>query len=134
MQGFFQQYLFLHRTLTNKINELLAEFDLSYSLWQVIFYIEKHGTSQLAAISAHYNIERPSVTRVCKDWKRKDLSSKYPAKTNGKKAFSLQKAGRMFTIPAEKKSQNWNIAFCKAYPKKNCRLLSIYFRKSVTTL
>jgi Transcriptional regulators len=45
------------------MNELLREYDLSYSLWQVIFYLKTKGPSSLVDISNYYNIEKPSITR-----------------------------------------------------------------------
>ncbi|GAB4073721.1 transcriptional regulator SlyA [Barrientosiimonas marina] len=93
MQGFFQQFLRLYRPLTNKLNELLAEFGLSYSLWQVIFYIKNMGPSQLSSISAYFYIERPSVTRVVQQLEEKGLVEHVPGQDKRQKSIQLTEHG-----------------------------------------
>lgn len=93
MQGFFHQFLHLYRPLTNRLNELLAEFGLSYSLWQVIFYIEKNGPSQLASISAYFTIERPSITRVVQRLEEKEIVEQVPGKDKREKTIQLTTYG-----------------------------------------
>lgn len=93
MQGFFHQYLSLYRPLTNKLNELLATFGLSYSLWQVIFYVEMNGPSQLASISDYFYIERPSVTRVVQRLEEKGLVEHIPGKDRREKTIRLTEHG-----------------------------------------
>lgn len=63
MQGFFQRFFKLYRPLVNRLNELLSEYGLSYSLWQVIIYLKNHGPSTLVDIAGYYNIEKPGITR-----------------------------------------------------------------------
>jgi MarR family transcriptional regulator, transcriptional regulator for hemolysin len=63
LEGFFQRYLRLYRPLITSLNELLSEFELSYSLWQVIFYIKHNGPSTLVDIAIQYNVEKPTITR-----------------------------------------------------------------------
>lgn len=94
MQGFFHQYLHLYRPLTKRLNELLAEFGLSYSLWQVIFYIEQNGPSQLASISAYYHIERPSITRVVQRLEEKKIVEQIPSKDKRGKSIQLTEYGQ----------------------------------------
>lgn len=93
MQGFFHQFLHVYRPLTNKLNELLAEFELSYSLWQVIFYVERFGPSQLASISAYFHIERPSITRVVQRLEEKKIVEQIPGKDKREKTIQLTKYG-----------------------------------------
>jgi MarR family transcriptional regulator, transcriptional regulator for hemolysin len=63
LEGFFQRYLSLYRTLITSLNELLSAYELSYSLWQVIFYIKNNGPSTLVDIANQYNVEKPTITR-----------------------------------------------------------------------
>ncbi|MEH7248201.1 MarR family transcriptional regulator [Neobacillus niacini] len=63
MEGFFQRYLGLYRTLITSLNELLSAYELSYSLWQVVFYIKNNGPSTLVDIANQYNVEKPTITR-----------------------------------------------------------------------
>lgn len=63
MEGLFQRYLRLYRPLITSLNELLSAYELSYSLWQVIFHIKNHGPSTLVEIANQYNVEKPTITR-----------------------------------------------------------------------
>lgn len=63
MEGFFQRYLRLYRALITSLNELLSPYELSYSLWQVIYYVKNNGSSTLVDIASEYNVEKPTITR-----------------------------------------------------------------------
>lgn len=63
MQHFFQRYIRLYRSIIGKLNEILGEHDLSFSLWEVLVYVEKNGPSTLVEISNYYHVEKPSITR-----------------------------------------------------------------------
>lgn len=63
MQGFFQRYITIYRLLITELNGLLSEYELSYALWQVIFYVKNNGPSVLVDISNYYHVEKPSITR-----------------------------------------------------------------------
>jgi DNA-binding MarR family transcriptional regulator len=63
LEGFFQRYLRLYRPLITSLNELLSAYELSYSLWEVVFYIKNNGPSTLVDIANHYNVEKPTITR-----------------------------------------------------------------------
>ena len=93
MQGFFQRYLLLYRPLTSKLNELLGEYELSYSLWQIIFHVKNNGPSTLAAISDYFNIERPSVTRTVQRLEEKQIIKQIPGKNKREKMIQLTELG-----------------------------------------
>jgi len=63
LEGFFQCYLRLYRPLITSLNELLSAYELSYSLWQVVYYIKNNGPSTLVDIANYYNLEKPTITR-----------------------------------------------------------------------
>lgn len=63
MEGFFKRYLRLYRPMITSLNELLSTNELSYSLWEVVFYIKKNGPSTLVDIANYYNVEKPTITR-----------------------------------------------------------------------
>lgn len=63
MQFFFQRYIRLHRSIIGKLNDILGEHELSFSLWEVLHYLNKHGSSTLVDISEYYRVEKPSITR-----------------------------------------------------------------------
>jgi|SRR5690625_1602387 len=93
MQGFFQRYLLLYRPLTSKLNELLGEYELSYSLWQIIFHVKNNGPSTLAAISDYFNIERPSVTRAVQRLEEKQIIKQIPGRNKREKLIQLTELG-----------------------------------------
>jgi MarR family transcriptional regulator, transcriptional regulator for hemolysin len=93
LQGFFQRYLFLYRPLISKLNELLAPFDLSYSQWQIIFYVKDNGPSTLVDISTHYNVEKPTITRTVQRLEEKQIMKQVPGKDKREKKIQLTESG-----------------------------------------
>lgn len=93
MQGFFQRFLLLYRPLISKLNELLGEYNLSYSLWQVIIYLKNNGPSSLVDISNHYNIEKPSITRRVHSLKEKLIVKAILGKDRREKIIHLTNLG-----------------------------------------
>lgn len=83
----------LYRPLTSKLNELLGEYELSYSLWQIIFHVKNNGPSTLAAISDYFNIERPSVTRTVQRLEEKQIIKQIPGKNKREKMIQLTELG-----------------------------------------
>ncbi len=93
MQGFFQRFIRLYRPLISKLNELLSEYDLSYSLWQIIFYVKKNGPSTLVDISSYYNVEKPTITRAVQRLEEKMLVKQIPGKDRREKIIQLTETG-----------------------------------------
>jgi MarR family transcriptional regulator for hemolysin len=63
MQFFFQRYIRLYRSIISQLNEILSKHELSFSLWEVLHYVNKNGPSTLVEISNYYYVEKPSITR-----------------------------------------------------------------------
>ena len=93
MQGLFQRFFSLYRPLLSKLNELLCEYEITYSLWQVIFYLKINGPSSLVDISNHFNIEKPSVTRRVYLLEGKLMVKVIPSKDRREKIIQLTEAG-----------------------------------------
>jgi MarR family transcriptional regulator for hemolysin len=89
MQGFFQRYIMLYRPLISKLNDLLRKLDLSYSLWQIIFYLENYGSATLVEISNHYNVEKPTITRSVQKLEEKRIVEVIPGKDRREKIIRL---------------------------------------------
>jgi MarR family transcriptional regulator for hemolysin len=96
MKGFFQRFISLYRPITSKMNDLLSEYNLSYSLWQVIFYLKNNGPSSLVDISKYYNIEKPSVTRRVQSLEEKMIITEIVSKNKREKIIQLTEAGEEF--------------------------------------
>lgn len=93
MQGFFQRYFLVYRPLISKLNELLGEHGLSYSLWQVILYVKNNGPSTLVDVSNYYNIEKPTTTRNVHRLEEKLILEVIPSKDKREKTIQLTAFG-----------------------------------------
>lgn len=103
MKGFFQRFISLYRPTISALNDLLSEYKLSYSLWQVIFYLKNNGPSSLVDISKYYNIEKPSVTRRVQSLEEKMIISELLSKNKREKIIQLTETGEeLYQICREK--------------------------------
>ncbi|MDQ1004305.1 MarR family transcriptional regulator for hemolysin [Neobacillus niacini] len=93
MEGFFQRYLSLYRSLITKLNELMSTYELSYSLWQVIFYIKNNGPSTLVDIANNYNVEKPTITRRVHRLEDLQLVKQIPGMDRREKVIQLTELG-----------------------------------------
>lgn len=93
MEGFFQRYLSLYRSLITKLNELMSTYELSYSLWQVIFYIKNNGPSTLVDIANNYNVEKPTITRRVQRLEDLQLVKQIPGVDRREKVIQLTELG-----------------------------------------
>jgi MarR family transcriptional regulator for hemolysin len=93
MQGFFQRYIMLYRPLISKLNDLLSKLDLSYSLWQIMFYLKNNGSATLVEISIHYSVEKPTITRTVQKLEEKRIVEVIPGKDRREKIIKLTDLG-----------------------------------------
>lgn len=94
MEGFFQRYLSLYRPLISKLNELLSDHGLSYSLWQVIFYLNNNGPSTLVEIANYYNVEKPTITRRVHRLEEMQIIKPIPSEDRREKIIQLTDLGK----------------------------------------
>ncbi|MGV3487055.1 MAG: MarR family winged helix-turn-helix transcriptional regulator [Tuberibacillus sp.] len=95
MQGFFQRFITLYRPLVSELNEVLKQYDLSYSLWQVIFYLKNNGPSVLVDISNYYNVEKPTITRRVQRLEEMSIVMEIRGKDKREKLIQLTENGEM---------------------------------------
>ncbi len=93
MQGFFQRFISLYRPIINELNNLLGEYDLSYSLWQVIYFIKNNGPSALVDISNYYNVEKPTITRRVQRLEEMNIVQVVPGKDKREKLVHITSTG-----------------------------------------
>ncbi|MDQ0973235.1 MarR family transcriptional regulator for hemolysin [Neobacillus niacini] len=93
MEGFFQRYLSLYRPLITKLNELMSTYELSYSLWQVIFYIKNNGPSTLVDIANQYNVEKPTITRRVQRLEDLQIVKQIPGMDKREKVIQITEVG-----------------------------------------
>lgn len=93
MKGFFQRFITLYRPIINLLNELLGEFDLSYSLWQVMYFLKMNGPSSLVDISKYYEVEKPAITRRVQRLEKMSLVEVIPSQNKREKIIQLTDRG-----------------------------------------
>ena len=103
MEGFFQRYLSLYRPLITTLNELMSTYQLSYSLWQVMFYIKNNGPSTLVDISNQYNVEKPTITRRVHRLEDLQIVKQIPGKDRREKVIQLTELGEEIYKECRKK-------------------------------
>ncbi|MDM5328483.1 MarR family transcriptional regulator [Neobacillus sp. CF12] len=103
MQGFFQRYLSLYRPLITRMNELMSTYELSYSLWQVIFYIKTNGPSTLIDIANNYNVEKPTITRRVHRLEDLQMVKQIPGMDRREKVIQLTELGEEIYQACRKK-------------------------------
>jgi MarR family transcriptional regulator, transcriptional regulator for hemolysin len=75
------------------MNELMSTYELSYSLWQVIFYIKNNGPSTLIDIANNYNVEKPTITRRVHRLEELKMVKQIPGMDRREKVIQLTEAG-----------------------------------------
>ena len=106
MEGFFQRYLRLYRPLITSLNELLSAYELSYSLWEVIFYIKNNGPSTLVDIANHYNVEKPTITRRVHRLEESQIVKQIAGQDRREKIIQLTELGEEVYKACRKKITN----------------------------
>ncbi|MFD1413273.1 MarR family winged helix-turn-helix transcriptional regulator [Oceanobacillus jeddahense] len=94
MEGLFRNYIRIHRQLMKHLNDLLEKYQLSYSLWQVIIYLEESGKSTLVDISNYYQVEKPSITRRVHRLLEAGLIKEVPSANRREKIIELTSEGK----------------------------------------
>ncbi|CZQ98130.1 helix turn helix multiple antibiotic resistance protein [Trichococcus palustris] len=103
LEGFFRRFLSLYRPLVTNLNDLLAPYQLSYSLWQVLFYLKNEGPSTLVDISNYYNVEKPTITRRVHRLEELQLVRQIPSKDRREKITQLTALGEEIYQTCRKK-------------------------------
>ena len=85
------------------MNELMSTYDLSYSLWQVIFYIKNNGPSTLIDIANNYNVEKPTITRRVHRLEELQMVKQIPGMDRREKVIQLTEAGEEIYQACRKK-------------------------------
>lgn len=63
-QQFFTEYIQLYRPVLNRLNALLAPYNLFHSQWGVLKLLKLEGEMTSAQIAAHQQVEKPSITNI----------------------------------------------------------------------
>lgn len=93
MKGFFQRFISLYRPIIHSLNELLSEYELSYSLWEVMYYVKNNGPSSLIDISKYYEVEKPGITRRVQRLEKMSIVEVIPSQNKREKIIHLTSKG-----------------------------------------
>ena len=118
MEGFFQRYLRLYRPLITSLNELLSAYELSYSLWEVVFYIKNNGPSTLVDIANHYNVEKPTITRRVHRLEELQIVKQIAGQDRREKIIQLTELGEEVYKTCRKKITNLEIRVMEGIGKE----------------
>lgn len=116
MQGFFQRFITLYRPIITELNELLSRYELSYSLWEVIFYIKNNGPSVLVDISNYYNVEKPSITRRVHRLEEMNIVEEIPGRDKREKLIQLTNKGEEIYQACRQKITELEYSVMKGIP------------------
>jgi MarR family transcriptional regulator, transcriptional regulator for hemolysin len=84
----------MERPVASRLGKVIDGFDLTLSQWKVIDFIEKAGTCTLVAISRHFLIEKPFVTRTVNRLEEKGLVEQIDGKDKREKRIRLTGSGK----------------------------------------
>ena len=121
MEGFFQRYLRLYRPLITSLNELLSAYELSYSLWEVVFYIKNNGPSTLVDIANQYNVEKPTITRRVHRLEELQIVKQIAGQDRREKIIQLTELGEEVYKACRKKITNLEIRVMEGYRERRAR-------------
>lgn len=84
----------MKRPVAVNLNKIIGGFDLTLSQWKVIDFIENSGTCTLVAISRHFSIEKPHITRTINSLEERRLVEKLSGKDRREKRIQLTAFGK----------------------------------------
>lgn len=92
-QQFFSEYIQLYRPVLNRLNALLAPYNLFHSQWGVLKLLKLEGEMTSAEIAAHQQVEKPSITNIMQRLVEMDLVVIRPGLDRRVKRIDLSESG-----------------------------------------
>ena len=60
----FNEYITMYRPYINRLNGLLASFNLTTAQWTIMLFIYQEGSKSIGDISVYQNVEKPTTTKL----------------------------------------------------------------------
>ncbi|GGA38103.1 MarR family winged helix-turn-helix transcriptional regulator [Psychrobacillus lasiicapitis] len=60
----FNEYIAMYRPYINKLNALLASYNLTTAQWSIMLLIFREGAKTIGDISLYQNVEKPTTTKL----------------------------------------------------------------------
>ncbi|MCU9614427.1 MarR family transcriptional regulator [Caldibacillus lycopersici] len=118
MEGFFRRFIKLYRPLISQLNHLLSDYNLSYSHWQIIYFIKEYGPSTLVEIANYYHVEKPSITRNVHRLEENSLVIQIPGKDKREKIIQLTNTGEEIYQACRKKITALEMQIMEGIPEE----------------
>ena len=96
-QKFFHQYFLLYRPFISELNNILNEYDLHYSQWSIMYYLERDESATLVQLAKHLYVEKPTITRTVHSLIKLDYIEQIPGKDQREKRIQLNTKGKDVT-------------------------------------
>ncbi|PIC58263.1 MarR family transcriptional regulator [Sporosarcina sp. P12(2017)] len=97
-QQFFPEYVQLYRPLLNRLNNLLAPYQLFHSQWGILKLLWLDGEMTLAEIAIRRQVEKPSVTKIIQRLLEMGLVSIRPGTDRREKWIGLTEQGKATVV------------------------------------
>lgn len=127
MQGFFRQYLLLHKLLVSKLNEILGEYGLCYAPWTILYYLKANGPASLVVIAAYFHVKKPVITRTVQGLEAAGLVRPLPSQDKREKIIQLTEAGESVYAAGRRRidhlEENLLASFPSADKEAACQML-----------
>ena len=94
-QQFFAEYIQLYRPLLNRLNTLLAPYQLFHSQWGILKLLKLEGEMTAAEVAMHRQVEKPSVTKSVQRLLEMELVSIRPGVDRREKWIGLTEHGQL---------------------------------------
>src|SRR3954453_15831735 len=96
----------------------MSQYELSYSLWQVIYYVKNNGPSTLVEISTQYNVEKPTITRRVHRLEELQIVKQIAGQDRREKIIQLTELGEEVYKTCRKKITNLEIRVMEGIGKE----------------
>lgn len=93
-QQFFSAYITIYRPLLNRLNTILAPYNLFHSQWTILKLLKLEGEMTSAEIAARQQVEKPSVTKIVQRLVEMELVSARPGEDRREKWLGLTDTGQ----------------------------------------
>ena len=97
-QQFFTEYIQFYRPVLNRLNTLLAPYQLFHSQWGILKLLWLEGEMTSAEIAVQKQVEKPSVTKIIQRLVEMDLVSIRPGTDRREKWIGLTQKGEATVI------------------------------------
>ena len=114
LQELVHQFFQVSRTMTNDLNQRMAEFKLTHAQLAIIEYLVKKGdSSTLVEIAKYLNVEKSTVTRAVNHLEKNNYILQVPSKDSREKRISLSESSNDIQSTVQQTKEDFDHAAFK---------------------